>query len=850
MKKCMIFSAFILYGLYFLFVSCGKYPTQNNSPYGKAVLSNNVKVIDNISGIDLYGINSQSGIYTFRIEDNYNTILVGDIIIGTAYDGYIRRVTGRTRDRNLLELQTESATLADAIKSGGIDTTLYLSTRTVQKGTNVELVSAAKGVSISDRGIDLSGMSLYSGVIEGVNVDVEVVDGFISFDPKVEYGFGINSNGLGHFHTGVSGALNYDYNLEISANGKFGMSGLKNIADFHYTFIQMFGTLPILQVVSLRIDMGFVISATIDGTFSCGTKAAYDIEARAQFDNNSLSETWTHESSFEERPFDWPSRSEKHIRTYIRPKVMVSYYSVTSSQISIEPYSNYDAAVSNNPSWCWEANNGIEGDYYFQFLLFDSRLSYYSEDFGQMQWTIASDCENIEDYTAPSQIDDLFAGSPTSNTIKLTWTSSGDDAQTGKATEYDIRYSTSPINLINWSQAIKCSPTPNPQSALNAEEYVVTGLSVETDYYFALKAADEISNWSPLSNMAMATTGEAEDYSSPSAISDLFAGSATPNSITLTWTAPGDDNYAGTAAQYDIRISTEYISPYEWETYVAFPNALTPSISGSDEEYIVTNLVPNTIYYFAIKSADEVLNWSDMSNMAGERTAVESGRGNIMGEFGSPVSSYTLDIASTGSSLWIINQTGDTVYNVNLSDGTLNNKLNFAPDENTNLQGVAFDGTYLWLATSSDICKIDPNNGNQLSQFRHNQIIGSITGLAWGEGKLWMTGPLMDKAYEIDTDRAILDGHSDSSITNQVIYSETRLFRGIMYFEGGLFISTWSNSESATVREYDPFSGEIRQQFQIKESDPMHNPIQGGLATDGTYFYTGGDNFRILKLRY
>jgi len=122
--------------------------------------------------------------------------------------------------------------------------------------------------------------------------------------------------------------------------------------------------------------------------------------------------------------------------------------------------------------------------------------------------------------------------------------------------------------------------------------------------------------------------------------------------------------------------------------------------------------------------------------------------------------------------------------------------------------------------------------------------------MTWGNGKLWIAGLFADKAYEIDTDQAIADGHSDNSVTNQIFFYDPSSFRGILYFEDGLFISNWTNSQSATVFEYDPDTGEIRQQFQVSESEPMHNPIQGGLATDGTYFYSGGDNFRILKIRY
>lgn len=694
-------------------------------------------------------------------------------------------------------------------------------------------------------------MSLYSGTTEGVEVEVEIVEGSISFNPRVEYGFGLNSNGLNQFHTFVSGDLIYDYNMTISANGKFGMIGLDNLAEFRHTSIQMFGTIPILVVVTMKIDIGFVISATIDGTFFCGVKAGYKVRAGARLKEDNWTETWTRVTSFEEKSLSWPGRGETHILSYIRPKVSVSFYSVTGSQISIEPFTNFNGAVDNFPSWCWDLNNGIKGIYSFQLNRFGYSIPNYSRDFNQQQWLMASDCENIEDMTAPSPIVDLTVGEPTSNSIRLRWTSTGDDELIGKASEYDIRYLTSPIDLTNWSLATPCFPTPNPPDAGYSHDYLVNGLSPDTDYYFAIKVADEVPNWSPISNIAAATTEKVVDVIRPSSISDFFAGSPTENSMTLTWTAPGDDSYEGTATQYDIRFSTEHLSPYQWETYVACPNVPTPGRSGSNEEYIVSNLVPNTIYLFAIKSADEVLNWSDMSNVAAEMTTAESGRGNIINDFSSPVSSFTLDLAGTGSSLWVIDHFSDTIYNVDLTDGALINKYSFTPDEWTNLQGVAFDGVNLWVATQNYIYKLNPENGNSLGQFRYDQTIGMVTGLTWGDGKLWLAGPFVDKAYEIDVDHALLDGYSDSSITNQVVFSNSSLFRGIMYFEGGLFISIWTDSESATVYEFDPFSGNIRQQFQIKEfNQTLHNPIQGGLATDGTYFYTGGDNLRILTIRY
>jgi len=54
------------------------------------------------------------------------------------------------------------------------------------------------------------------------------------------------------------------------------------------------------------------------------------------------------------------------------------------------------------------------------------------------------------------------------------------------------------------------------------------------------------------------------DTTPPNAITDLTTSNPTTTSITLTWTAPGDDNSIGTAASYDIRYSTSSITTSNW----------------------------------------------------------------------------------------------------------------------------------------------------------------------------------------------------------------------------------------------------------------------------------------------
>ncbi len=111
------------------------------------------------------------------------------------------------------------------------------------------------------------------------------------------------------------------------------------------------------------------------------------------------------------------------------------------------------------------------------------------------------------DTTAPDAITGLTAGSPTSSSITLTWTASGDDGSTGQAAAYDVRYSQSPITSdAAFDGASQASGEPTPKSAGQTENFTVTGLSASTTYYFNVKVRDEANNWSPLATQASATT--------------------------------------------------------------------------------------------------------------------------------------------------------------------------------------------------------------------------------------------------------------------------------------------------------------------------------------------------------
>jgi Tol biopolymer transport system component len=107
------------------------------------------------------------------------------------------------------------------------------------------------------------------------------------------------------------------------------------------------------------------------------------------------------------------------------------------------------------------------------------------------------------------------------------------------------------------------------------------------------------------------------DVDAPAAISDLTSIVTTNNGIQVSWTAPGDDGMEGQVAAYDIRYSSSPIFGESWPSAAPIPQTLTPAPAGTHESFsLAMQSLPAGKYYIAMKAADEVPNWSEISNNA------------------------------------------------------------------------------------------------------------------------------------------------------------------------------------------------------------------------------------------
>ncbi|PIR06780.1 MAG: hypothetical protein COV55_02305 [Candidatus Komeilibacteria bacterium CG11_big_fil_rev_8_21_14_0_20_36_20] len=102
----------------------------------------------------------------------------------------------------------------------------------------------------------------------------------------------------------------------------------------------------------------------------------------------------------------------------------------------------------------------------------------------------------------------------------------------------------------------------------------------------------------------------------PANVTDLEVTDTAYTTVTLNWTAPGDNGNSGTAEEYDIRYYYNHpITPNNWDIATQATGEPEPSVAGTLETFSISNLLPQKHYYFAIKTRDGALLWSGLSNV-------------------------------------------------------------------------------------------------------------------------------------------------------------------------------------------------------------------------------------------
>lgn len=120
------------------------------------------------------------------------------------------------------------------------------------------------------------------------------------------------------------------------------------------------------------------------------------------------------------------------------------------------------------------------------------------------------------------------------------------------------------------------------------------------------------------------------DVTAPNPVASFEDPLVSQTSIGLEWIATGDDAAVGTATQYDVRYSTSGpISEATFATASAASGEPVPYPSGASQLVQISNLLPCTDYWFAIKTRDEAFNWSSVALPSGPIKTMCGGGGGL-----------------------------------------------------------------------------------------------------------------------------------------------------------------------------------------------------------------------------
>ena len=140
---------------------------------------------------------------------------------------------------------------------------------------------------------------------------------------------------------------------------------------------------------------------------------------------------------------------------------------------------------------------------------------------------------------------------PSTSTIRLTWTATGDDGDTGFASKYIIKRSAALITEDNVNDAATVFTVYNdlkPKASGEPESFTITKLTPGTDYFFAIIAVDEAGNTSALGAGSVTDTACATAANQPEVTGITADVSGTDNNAARVITITGANLQPGSGA--------------------------------------------------------------------------------------------------------------------------------------------------------------------------------------------------------------------------------------------------------------------------------------------------------------
>jgi glutamine cyclotransferase len=173
-------------------------------------------------------------------------------------------------------------------------------------------------------------------------------------------------------------------------------------------------------------------------------------------------------------------------------------------------------------------------------------------------------------------------------------------------------------------------------------------------------------------------------------------------------------------------------------------------------------------------------------------------------------------VSYDGTHVWVA--TGDKLNAMDPASGKVVRALDVAAHA-----GTAFDGRHLYQISGEDIQKVDPETGRVVGTIPTPE--GGASGMAWAEGSLWVAQYRRRKIHQVDPQTGAILRSIDSN----------RFVTGVTWVDGELWHAT-HEGDTSELRRIDPRTGEVLEQLDM----PAGIAVSGLESNGSDAFFCGG----------
>jgi hypothetical protein len=265
------------------------------------------------------------------------------------------------------------------------------------------------------------------------------------------------------------------------------------------------------------------------------------------------------------------------------------------------------------------------------------------------------------DDVGPAAIADLNGVASSTHAATLHWTAPADPGRPDpEIARYDVRVSDLPIISANFDQAQPLANPPIPAPPGTPEQLSVPALSENADHWFAIRGQDRSGNWSAISNVIVVHT----ENDAPAPVADLTVASGTDSTLTLSWTASGDDGDVGRPAYYRLRYAEAPLDSAAFAVATQGEDVAASASGGQRESHVLRGLPRGKRLWIGMRAVDTAGNFSALSNIVAPfvgRLASKSGVALLPSRQPSPA---PVDIEWQGDPAFVNGQQNIDIFDV------------------------------------------------------------------------------------------------------------------------------------------------------------------------------------------